>query len=242
MKFVSDLLVIMAVLVSAAWCIAFPSYEPVLAFLGATTVLLTRAVEAFQSREVSLLIGRLLWPIVQWRDRRTPLAELEFDSLSGMRAIHHSVKAWRVWDGQGQTTWMELRHRQDTGSWTTPYRFEGHSTELEAQDIDGDGRPEVVVRYACGAHTRAVNIFRVDSEGFLTPIPGAEVGSDWPEIVLDDRDADGKVEIYARQRDWGRVPVRDSVTEVYVFRDGKFQKTEEWPNNSLQATCEDARA
>ena len=136
---------------------------------------------------------------------------------------------------------MELRHRQDNGSWTTPYRFEGHSVELEARDVDGDGRSEVVVRYACGAHTRVLNIFKVNSDGFLVSIPGAEVGSDSPEILLEDRDADGRVEIYAKQRDWGRVPTQDPVTEMYVYREGTFQK-QELPNNALQAPGEDARA
>jgi hypothetical protein len=60
--------------------------------------------------------------------------------------------------------------------------------------------------------------------GFLTPIPGAEVGSDWPEILIEDRDGDGKIEIYAKQRDWERVPVQNPITEIYVYRDGKFQK------------------
>lgn len=230
---VSDFLLIVAVVVSAAWCIAAPSYEPLLASLGATTVLLTRAVAVFQGQAASGLLCRLLWPIARWRDRRTPRAELEFDSLMGTRAIHHSVKVWSVWDGEGPTTWMELKHRQDTGSWTTPYRFEGHSTELEARDVDGDGSPELVVRYACGGHTRVMNILRVDLEGFLVPIPGAEVGSDLPELVLEDRDADGKVEIYAWQRDWARVPVRDSVLEVYAYRDGEFRKIDERPNDVL---------
>ena len=138
--------------------------------------------------------------------------------------------------------WMELRHRQDTGSWNTPYRFEGHSVELEARDVDGDGRPELIVRYACGAHTRVVNVFRVDVDGFLVPVPGAEIGSDWPEISLEDRDGDGKEEIYARQRDWSGIPVRDSVLEVHKYREGRFKIAEELPNNALQATCEDARA
>jgi hypothetical protein len=132
--------------------------------------------------------------------------------------------------------WMELKHRQDTDSWTTPYRFEGHSPELEARDGDGDGKPELIVRYASGAHTRAMSILRLGVDGFLVTIPGAEVGSDWPEPALEDRDADGKVEIYARQRDWARVPVRDSVLEVYACRDGEFRKVEECPNSTMELT------
>jgi hypothetical protein len=241
MKLVSDLFLIVVVLVSAVWCISNPSYEPALALLSSTSALLARAVAVFRSRETSLLIGRLLLPIRRWKDRHTPQAALEFDSLSGTRAIHHYLKAWSVWDGNGPTMWMELKHRQDTGSWTTPYRFEGYSIELEALDVDGDGRHEVVIRYACGAHTRVVNIFKVDFDGFLVPIPGAEVGSDWPEILLEDRDSDGRVEIYAKQRDWDRVPTQDPITEVYVYHEGKFQRKHESPNNALQATCENAR-
>lgn len=240
MNVVSDFLLIVAVVVSAAWSIAAPSYEPFLAFLGATTVLLTRAVTVFQGQATSKLLSRLLWRIARWKDQRTPRVELEFDSLMGTRRIHHSVKVWSVWDGGGPTTWMELRHRQDTGSWATPYRFEGHSTELEARDIDGDGSPELIVRYAWGAHTRVMNMLRIDLDGFLIPIPGAEVGSDWPDLVLEDRDADGKVEIYARQRDWTQVPSRDSVLEVYAYHDGEFRKIEGRPNNALRVTCEDA--
>jgi hypothetical protein len=240
MKTVSDLLLIVVVVVSAAWCISAASYEPVLALLTSTAALLARIAAAFQSRETSLLIGRLLLPLTQWKDRHTPRAVLEFDSLSGTRAIHHSLKAWSVWNGNGPTMWMELKHRQDTGSWTTPYRFEGYSVELEAQDVDGDGRSEVVVRYACGAHTRVLNIFKIDFDGFLVPIPGAEVGSDWPEILLEDRDGDGTMEIYAKQRDWGRVPTQDPVTEIYVYREGRFQK-QELLNHTLQSSCENNR-
>jgi hypothetical protein len=76
----------------------------------------------------------------------------------------------------------------------------------------------------------------------LVPIPGAEVGSDWPEILLEDKDRDGRVEIYAKQRDWARVPTRDPLTEVYVYRGGEFQRQQDPPNNALRATCEDARA
>jgi hypothetical protein len=225
MKYVSDFLLVVAVFVSGAWCIVAPSYEPILAFLGAVAVLLTRAVTVFQDEETSQLLRILLRPIAQWKDRRTPRAELSFDSLLGTRAVHHSVKAWSVWDGEGPSRWVELRHRQDTGSWNTPYRFEGHSVELEARDVDSDGRPELIVCHASGAHTRVVNVFRVDLDGFLVPIPGAEIGSDWPDITLEDRDGDGKEEIYARQRDWSGVPVRDSVLEIYTFREGRFQKT-----------------
>lgn len=242
MKYASDLLLVVAVIVSVAWCIATPSYEPILAFLGAGTLLLTRAVAVFQGKESSRLLARFLWRIARWKDRRTPRAEFSFDSLHGTRAAHHSVKAWSVWDDEAPSTWMELRHRQNAGSWNTPYRFEGHSVELEARDVDGDGRPELIVRYTCGAHTLVINIFRVGPDGFLVAVPGAELGSDWPEIVMEDKDGDGKEEIYVRQRDWSGVPVRDSVLEIYTYNEGSFRKVEERPNNVLSTTCEEARA
>lgn len=226
MKDLSDLLLAVAVVVSVAWCVAAPSYEPVLALVGAVTVLLTRAIAAIQGNETSAFLTKILWPIARWKDRRTPRAELNFDSLSGAQAVHHLVKAWSVWDSKGPSTWMELRHKEGTGSWNTVRRFEGHSVELEARDVDGDGHPELIVRYTCGAHTRVINVFRVDINGFLVPVPGAEVGSDWPEISLEDRDGDGREEIYARQRDWSGVPTQDSLVEVYVYREGGFQKTE----------------
>jgi hypothetical protein len=242
MKLVSDLFFIAVVLVSAAWWISVPSHESALAFLTSTAALVARVATAFRSRETSLLIGQFLLPLVRWKDQRTPEAKLEFDSISGTRAIHHRLHAWRVWDSEGPMLWMELRQKQDNGSWSTVYRFEGHSVELLAQDIDGDNHPEVVIRYACGAHTRVLNIFRVAPDGFLTPIPGALIGSDWPDIVLQDRDNDGKVEIYAKQRDWARIPTRDSVTEVYIYGEYGLYKKEEAPKDAAQATREDARA
>ncbi len=223
MKALSDLLLIVAAVISAAWLISNPTYEPAIAFLVAIGAVLTRAIAAFQSRDTSLLLGRLMLPVFRWKDRRTPKAELEFDSLCGSKAIHHSLKAWSIWDSDGPTTWIELRHKQDGGSWTTMWRFEGHTIKLSSRDVDGDGHPEVVVLYACGAHSRAVKMFMVGRNGFLVAIPGSEIGSDWPEILLDDKDGDGKVEIYAKQRDWSKVPTQDPVTKVYVFRDGAFE-------------------
>ncbi len=241
MNLVSDLFLIGVVLVSAAWWISTPSHEPALAFLTSTAALIARAAAAFRTGETSLLIGRLLFPLVRWKDQRTPKAKFEFDFMSGIRAIHHRIYAWNVWDSDGPSMWMELRQKQDSGSWSTVYRFEGHSVELWAQDVDGDKHLEVLIRYACGAHTRVLNIFRVASDGFLAQIPGALIGSDWPEILLEDKDNDGKVEIYAKQRDWARIPIQDPLTDVHVYGDGGFHKKAEPPNNALQATREDAR-
>jgi hypothetical protein len=236
MRLVSDLFLIAVVLVSATWWISAPSHESALAFLTSAAALVARAAAAFRSGETSLLIGRLLLPLVRWKDQLTPKTKFEFDSLSGTRAIHHRLEAWSVWDSEGPTMWMELRQKQDSGSWSTVYRFEGHSVELLAQDVDGDNHPEIVLRYACGVHTRALNIFRLAPDGFLVPIPGALIGSDWPEIILEDRDSDGKVEIYAKQRDWTRIPARDSVMEVYVYGKCGFHKKEDASNNALQGS------
>ena len=227
MKLVSDLAQFAVIVLSLLWFISDPSYEPAILLVGAITALIAHAVNSFRRRDVTLLLGRLVTPLVRWHDRRTSLASLEFDSLSNARALHHSVKAWSVWDTIKPSTWVELRHRQKGGSWTTFCRFEGYDVALSVRDVDGDGNPELVVFNVCGAHTRVVRVFRVGLDGFLALIPGSEIGSDWPEIILEDRDADGRVEIYAKHRNWSLTPTQDFIIEVYVYQQDAFRKLPE---------------
>ena len=91
-------------------------------------------------------------------------------------------------------------------------------------DVDSDGSPEVLIRFSCGAHTRVLNVFKINTNGDIALIPGADIGSDWPEIEIEDRDIDGKVEIYAKQRNWNGEPSQEFITEVYKNIDGEFTK------------------
>jgi hypothetical protein len=92
---------------------------------------------------------------------------------------------------------------------------DGHSIELTVEDFDADGRPEIAVLYHCDGHSRGFVLFRIDTAGNVSRIPGAELGSDWPLIDWHDFNGDGQLEIRKRDRNGSKVPVMDYVEEVY---------------------------
>ena len=222
-KMISELAKVVVAALAGIWVWRSPGFEPAIVLVVAIGAIFADAADVYGRGAWTSLFGRILAPFARWRDRRTPKALVEFDTLVGSYAIHHTAKAMSVWDAEGRpTTWIEFRYKQGSGSWTTVRKFEGHSVELDVCDVDGDNQPEVILRFACGAHTRAIEIYRVGLDGFLSVLPGSEIGSDWPEIVLEDRDSDGRVEIYAKQRNWSETPTRDYVTEIYTLQDGEY--------------------
>jgi hypothetical protein len=46
--------------------------------------------------------------------------------------------------------------------------------------------------------------FCLDANGVLSLVAGSEIGSDFPEITWEDRDGDGRPEIYRKHRDWDK--------------------------------------
>ncbi len=139
---------------------------------------------------------------MDWKEKRTPLNSISFDTISKAKAIHHEINVWRIWDGNEHTERLELRYRKGRSSWLTLIWFVGHTVKMETKDINGDGNPELLVTYHCGAHTKVINIFRVGYSGFLEHIPGSEIGSDFCSINVEDRDGDGKCEVYAKNKNW----------------------------------------
>lgn len=210
--------------ISGLWLYAQPSFEPLIAFLSAIGAIVVLAQKRFRSVGVSKLLGRARFPIMRWIGRRRVIASISYDTLSGASAIHHEVKARAIWNNAGPTLRVELRHKLSRGSWVTFECLEGHHVQFDARDIDGDGNPELLVSYACGAHTRVIEAFRVGIDGLLESIPGSNVGSDWPEIEVEDRDGDGRAEIYAKQRNWEGNPSQEFLLDVHVYKGGRFVK------------------
>lgn len=224
MKLLSEIGAIIVGVVSGIWLYAQPGFEPLIVFLLAMGTIVVQANKRFRSDDTSIFLNSALLPIKRWVYKQKAIASISFDTLSGPRAAHHEVRAYAIWDDVGPTMRVELRHKKSRGSWSTFDSFEGHHVQLEAKDIDDDRNPELLLRYACGAHTRVIKAFRVGISGLLELIPGSEVGSDWPEIEVEDRDGDGKDEIYAKQRDWKGEPSQQFLQEVHVYKEGRFVK------------------
>jgi hypothetical protein len=100
--------------------------------------------------------------------------------------------------------------------------LDSHFIEVFAEDFDGDGRPELAVLYHCGAHSRGLKLYRLDSNLDVREVPGSDLGSDWPLIEWADLNCDGKLEIRARNRDWKHVPVMDYIDEIYGWSGEKL--------------------
>lgn len=167
-------------------------------------------------------LGRILWPIRKYLTKRKPVATFKFKTLDGDDVLEHRIEARAVWESDRPLENVQLVHRSNRVS---PYVFssvEGHTFEFCVEDFNGDGVPELAVTFHCGAHTRVIQVFAFDHAGMLRLIPGAEIGSDWPEISWDDKDGDGKKEIYVKQRNWSGEPAAESIDQKYVFRNGAY--------------------
>jgi len=95
---------------------------------------------------------------------------------------------------------------------------DSHFIELAVEDFDADGRPEIAVLYHTGAHSRGFRLFRIELDLSVTPVPGADLGSDWPLIEWTDLNGDGKLELRKRDRNWSKVPVMDYIEETYGWQ------------------------
>lgn len=217
------LLTLAGLAISVAWFRRNPDFEPALAVIGSLVALL--AADWWQENGlVARLLGfplrRLFSPVARAFERRRPVAKLAFKTLRGDEVTEHVVEIFRVWERAGfSTTWLELRHRSSTLRRYTFDLVDGHAPTIFAEDFNGDGAAEVAVEYGCGAHTHVLSVYALDPAGVLRPVPGGQIGSDWPEISWSDKDGDGKPEIYVKHRNWSRASTDEpaSVLECHVW-------------------------
>ncbi|GAB4223936.1 MAG: hypothetical protein Tsb005_20240 [Gammaproteobacteria bacterium] len=97
----------------------------------------------------------------------------------------------------------------------------GHSELLYSQDIDGDGEEELICEYACGGHTHVLLLFKFNSQTFELI---SQLGSDWPEFRLEDKDGDNKYEIYCKQKNYSNFG--SYKLEIYKIMQGQYQLAE----------------
>src|SRR5579863_2381732 len=60
----------------------------------------------------------------------------------------------------------------------------GYIESIEATDINGDGIPELLVRYGAGGHTNVLVIFAIKNCD-IARLPGAEFGSDGGDTIVE---------------------------------------------------------
>jgi hypothetical protein len=136
------------------------------------------------------------------------------------------ILARQLHNTTGGPTTYALCQREHNGTETIFDTIEGHHLTLFANDIDGDGIPEAMVQYHCGAHTMMMKVYRLRAAS-PTPelVPGATIGSDWPDIRWDKR-SDGKgFTIAIKNRNWSGKPTQEFIVETYAFDSGRFVKT-----------------
>ena len=103
--------------------------------------------------------------------------------------------------------------------------IDGHHPLLFKEDFNGDGLPEIAVRYHCGAHTRVLRVYQLtDRHSAPKLIPGADIGSDWPEIGWKARENSKGFTIYVKNRNWSGVPSQEFIEEQYVFEKNECVK------------------
>lgn len=217
---VTEMLVAIGLLVTLAWTISAPSFEPIAAFL--TTLVAVVGVESRRRSTFRLGSTKLLEALRGRRSRRTGIeTTIRFDLAFHGQSEHHQVDVVRHSAGGEEVYRVSLRHTKPDGTVKWLGEIEGHVFTLEAVDIDSDNISELLVRWHTGAHTHVIKIFRY-AEGDLREIVGSEVGSDWPEILLEDRDHDGILEICAKQRR----SISEWVEERHVLRDATYRRVQ----------------
>ena len=162
-------------------------------------------------------------PIRIRHEKKKPDVSVSFDALIKGKAERHTVTVKKIWYKTCPTVKSQVIHQTTN---IDPYTIllieQGHHFDIKCTDIDGDGNPEVVLTYHCGGHSMGMTIFKVDYGHFLEEIPGSNLGSDWPEIKIEDRDNDKKMEIYTKHRDLSGTNSMESVEYSYVLVDGAY--------------------
>ena len=228
-----QLVALVGLVASCAWFWLEPGPEPTVAVIAAIgTLLSTLTLHKPWFRQLRQKLGRLHDRALQLLlgPRYRPIdsvAGIEFSWPPTGAGRHQEVIARLLKTSSGVGERVALTH---FGSHSGGYDFcifEGHTVEFELRDFDGDGEPELAVTYHCGAHTMVFRLFRLEY-GTFVPVPGAEIGSDWPEISWRDDDKDGKSKIFTMNRHWSGVPMEEWVEERYVFRGDRYKPDREY--------------
>jgi hypothetical protein len=215
-----EIVLLCGVLFTSAWVIRSPGYDSVFSFLGAIAALLS--IE-FPHPEESLLYRAVQTARLNVRrlGRAVPLPEatLTFTTLESGTPVEHRVRAVRLFADGASTHLFWLIHDY-SGQSAVIDTIDGHHPELFAVDFDGDNFPEVALRFSCGGHSRGFRLYRLEKQ-CLSLVPGSDVGSDWPEILWEDRDHDGRLEIYTKNINWQNRDEDGPVTR-FVLCSGKY--------------------
>ncbi len=222
---VLEIVLLAAIAFTVVWAINAPGFDSLFSLLGAIAALLSLD---FASPEDSFLyrwfqrtrenIRRLS------RTAPPPEAALTFTTLVSGAPVEHRVRAVRLY-ADGEPThlfWLLHEHAGQSQQRLLVDTIDGHHPELFALDFDGDNFPEVALRWACGGHSRGFRLYRLVGQS-LSLVPGSDIGSDWPEITWEDRDHDGKLEIYAKNINWAERE-RDGPVNTYVLRGDTYKE------------------
>lgn len=102
------------------------------------------------------------------------------------------------------------------------YQLDAICCEICIEDVNGDGVPEVIIGYKCGAHTEGLRIFRIDNNFDLFPITGSDIGSDFPLITWG-LNSSSEFTLNAYSRNWSQDQKSwHTLIERYQFQDDRF--------------------
>ena len=163
----------------------------------------------------------------QKEEESSPNFSTDQDELLEFVVYSHLLKisAKQLRDTRGGSTRYALYYSWNDDAGDIFDNIEGFGIKMFEHDMDTDGIPELIIEYHCGAHTMVMNIYKIPAYGSSpTLIPGASIGSDWPDIRWHDGNKDEGTVIVAKHRNWSKNPTADFVEDKYLLKNGVCQK------------------
>ncbi len=139
-------------------------------------------------------------------------------------------------------------HRQFVSPFTQPLytgnNSSGEINDIATGDLDGDGKPDLVVSFCCVTSTPGPYLkwFKGNGDGTYTEKPIANALNLWPQsLVLADVNGDGRLDLIAATGDV--YPDGAGELDVYLGRgDGTFQSPQRYLQGSLTVLFENGGA
>ena len=131
--------------------------------------------------------------ILGFRYRRLPLrGKHDFYYPTNRRHDRHRIGVSIVQDRDKSGLIKSLIHLPPNADPYDILTFSGAGPNIRIEDLNGDGKPELFIDYAPGAHTHIVSLFRLDAHERFILVPGSEQYADWGPVTVEYKSSIGK--------------------------------------------------